>query len=141
MPQVELTAQPQIETDLRKQLRLARIRLRLALLTMAIVPVALSLVLFKAVVDARYGTIALGIVAAMICLTLVSVVLTVWMARRIVQPAGLAPRTVDARGTNEAGASRTRCAMRSRAWATIARSRRSSTASWTGTRATTCRLR
>ena len=95
MPQAEATTQEQTEPDFRRELRLARVRLRLALLTMAIVPVTLSMVLFKAVVDARYGSVGVGIVAAMIALTLIAVTLTVWMTRRIVQPAHLAPLTVE----------------------------------------------
>ena len=81
-------AQTHNDSDRNGELRLARLRLRLALLTMAVLPVALAMILFKAVVDARYGAAQIGIVVAMVALTLLMVVLMVRMTRQILRPYG-----------------------------------------------------
>jgi len=68
-------------------LRLVRLRLRLALLTMAILPMAVSLVLFRAFLGPARSTVELQLLALMIILTMVLVGLTVWMTRQILRPA------------------------------------------------------
>ena len=67
-------------------LRLVRIRLWLALVTMAIVPMALSLAVLQLALGDRTPA-ALGFSAVMIGLTLVLAALTVWMTRQILRPA------------------------------------------------------
>ncbi len=68
-------------------LRLVRLRLRLALLTMAIVPMAISMALINALLLPTDRRDALLVLGAMIALTLLLTALTVWMSRRILQPA------------------------------------------------------
>ncbi len=68
-------------------LRLVRLRLRLCLLTMAILPMLMSMTLFRAFFGPALSTVELQIMALMLVLTLVLVALTVWMARQILRPA------------------------------------------------------
>ena len=68
-------------------LRLVRLRLRLCLLTMAILPMALSVTLFRAFFGAAQSAVELQVMVLMFVLTLLLVALTVWMARQILGPA------------------------------------------------------
>lgn len=68
-------------------LRLVRLRLRLALLTMAVVPMALSMALINAVVVPIDRAQSVTVLALMVGLTMVLIALTVWMSRRILVPA------------------------------------------------------
>jgi diguanylate cyclase (GGDEF)-like protein len=68
-------------------LRLVRLRLRLCLLTMAILPMALSVTLFRAFFGAAQSAVELQIMVLTFVLTLLLVALTVWMARQILGPA------------------------------------------------------
>jgi diguanylate cyclase (GGDEF)-like protein len=68
-------------------LHLVRLRLRLALLTMAVLPMALSMTLFKAALGATAGGEALGVLGVMVGLTVVMAAMTVWMTRQILRPA------------------------------------------------------
>jgi diguanylate cyclase (GGDEF)-like protein len=67
-------------------LRLVRIRLWLALLTMAVVPTALSIAVLQVALGDRTAG-ALGVTGVMVVLTLVLAALTVWMTRQILRPA------------------------------------------------------
>ena len=68
-------------------LRLVRLRLRLALLTMAILPMVISLALFRAFFGPAQSTVELQMMVLMFVLTLLLVAMTVWMARQILRPA------------------------------------------------------
>src|SRR5690242_15537977 len=68
-------------------LRLVRLRLRLALLTMAIVPMAISMALINAVLTPMSGGEGLFVLAMMVALTLLLIAITVWMSRQILRPA------------------------------------------------------
>lgn len=68
-------------------LRLVRLRLRLALLTMAIVPMALSMALIRAALGNEPRESTLAILGLMVALTMLMVALTVWMTRQILRPA------------------------------------------------------
>jgi len=63
------------------------LRLRLALLTMAVVPMVLSMTLFRAAIGPATSPESAQILGAMVALTLVLVALTVWMARQVLRPA------------------------------------------------------
>ena len=66
-------------------LRLVRLRLRLALLTMAVLPMTLSM----AIIDATLGGGAqsMGVLAMMVALTALLVTMTVWMSHQVLRPA------------------------------------------------------
>ncbi len=68
-------------------MRLVRLRLRLALLTMAIVPMALSMALFRVALGSTPTSEAYMILAVMVSLTLLLAALTVWMSRQVLRPA------------------------------------------------------
>jgi diguanylate cyclase (GGDEF)-like protein len=68
-------------------LRLVRLRLRLALLTMAIVPMAISMALINAVLAPMSGSQGVYVLAVMVALTLLLIAITVWMSRQILRPA------------------------------------------------------
>ena len=70
-----------------KELRLVRLRLRLALLTMAIVPMVLLSVMLHATIVQRFGQSALEMVALMVGLTIFLVTLSIWMSRQVLRPA------------------------------------------------------
>ncbi|MEP7159060.1 MAG: bifunctional diguanylate cyclase/phosphodiesterase [Chloroflexota bacterium] len=66
---------------------LVRLRLRLALLTMAVLPMALSMALIDSTIGKRDEAGALGILGPMVALTVLLVALTVWMSRQVLRPA------------------------------------------------------
>jgi diguanylate cyclase (GGDEF)-like protein len=68
-------------------LRLVRLRLRLALLTMAVLPMALSMALINATLGPNSGVGTLSILGLMVALTFLLVALTVWMSRQVLRPA------------------------------------------------------
>jgi diguanylate cyclase (GGDEF)-like protein len=68
-------------------LRLVRLRLRLALLTMAIVPMAISMALIDAVLTPMESAQAMYVLFVMVALTLLLIALTVWMSRQVLRPA------------------------------------------------------
>jgi diguanylate cyclase (GGDEF)-like protein len=68
--------------------RLARRRLRLTMITMAVLPLALTMVMFKATLAAHAGTVEYASLGLMVGLTVVMVGLTMRITRGIVQPAG-----------------------------------------------------
>ncbi len=70
-----------------KEIRLVRLRLRLALLTMAVVPMVLLMVLMRATIEVHEGQATLEVVGAMIALTVFLIALTLWMSRQILGPA------------------------------------------------------
>lgn len=67
-------------------LRLVRLRLRLSLLTMAVLPIALSMALIASALGQRNEG-ALGILGVMVALTVLMVALTVWTSRQVLRPA------------------------------------------------------
>ena len=71
----------------RNPLRLVKLRLRLALLTMAIMPMALSMALINATLGPAGGAEALSVLGLMVALTLLLIALTVWMSRQVLRPA------------------------------------------------------
>jgi diguanylate cyclase (GGDEF)-like protein len=78
---------PQTEKKVRSPLRLLRLRLRLALLTMAILPMALSMALIKVALGPETANSSLAILGLMVALTMLLVALTLWMTHQIVRPA------------------------------------------------------
>ncbi len=68
-------------------LRLVRLRLRLALLTMAILPMVLTITLFRVVMGPVQSTEAIVIFGATVVLTAAMAALTVWMTHQILRPA------------------------------------------------------
>jgi hypothetical protein len=68
-------------------LRLVRLRLRLALLTMAIMPMAISMALMNALLTPMEQTQSLYVLLVMVALTLLLIALTVWMSRQVLRPA------------------------------------------------------
>jgi diguanylate cyclase (GGDEF)-like protein len=72
---------------LHSPLRLVRLRLRLALLTMAIMPMAISMALINAVLTPMGGGEQVLILGVMVVLTLMLIALTVWMSRQVLRPA------------------------------------------------------
>ena len=68
-------------------LRLVRLRLRLALLSMAILPMALSMAIINAALGSQPTAFSGAVLALMVALTALMVALTVWMTRQILQPA------------------------------------------------------
>jgi diguanylate cyclase (GGDEF)-like protein len=68
-------------------LRLVRLRLRLALLTMAVLPMALAMAMFRTFVGPSPSPLEFQILIAMVALTVLLVVLTVWMTHQILRPA------------------------------------------------------
>lgn len=68
-------------------MRLVRLRLRLSLLTMAVLPMALSSALINVVLGPRAGSTGFEILAITVALTLLLVALTVWMTRQVLRPA------------------------------------------------------
>ena len=68
-------------------LRLVRLRLRLALLTMAIVPMAISMALINALLSPMESSDGLYVLGVMVALTLLLIALTVWMSHQILRPA------------------------------------------------------
>ena len=87
MPNQEDTVKPATETSAAKELRLVRLRLRLALLTMAVVPMVLLMVLMRATIAARFDLEALEAVGAVVALTVLLVILSIWMSRQVLRPA------------------------------------------------------
>ena len=88
-PQVPYVAPPAAtnqEDGQRNPLRLVRLRLWLALTTMAIVPTALSLAVLQVALGDRTAG-SLGVSGLLIGLTLILAALTVWMTRQILKPA------------------------------------------------------
>jgi len=71
----------------RNPLRLVRLRLRLALLTMAVMPMALSMALINAMVGPMDRAESLSVLGLMVALTLLLIALTVWMSRQVLRPA------------------------------------------------------
>ncbi len=68
-------------------LRLVKLRLRLSLLTMAVAPMILAMVLFKASVGSQQNGESVALLGMMVGLTVLLVALTVWMSRQILRPA------------------------------------------------------
>jgi diguanylate cyclase (GGDEF)-like protein len=68
-------------------LRLVRLRLRLALVTMAIVPIVLSMTLFRVVMGPAQSSEAMILFGGTVVLGLVMVALTLWMSHEILRPA------------------------------------------------------
>jgi diguanylate cyclase (GGDEF)-like protein len=68
-------------------LRLVRLRLRLALLTMAILPMVLSMTMFKVALGPNPSELTFGVLGTMVTLTVLLVALTVWMSRQVLKPA------------------------------------------------------
>jgi diguanylate cyclase (GGDEF)-like protein len=71
----------------RSPLRLVRLRLRLALLTMAILPMVLSMTLFKAALGPEPSGASIQVLGLMVALTFALVAMTVWMSRQVLRPA------------------------------------------------------
>jgi diguanylate cyclase (GGDEF)-like protein len=68
-------------------LRLVRLRLRLALLTMAVMPMAISMALMNALLTPMEQTQGMYVLLVMVALTLLLIALTVWMSRQVLRPA------------------------------------------------------
>lgn len=68
-------------------LRLVRLRLRLALLSMAILPMALAMAIINAALGSQPTEMSAAILATIVGLTALMVALTVWMTRQILRPA------------------------------------------------------
>ncbi len=68
-------------------MRLVRLRLRLALLTMAVLPMALSMALVNAFLGPRRVDLALELLAIMGALSVLLVALTVRMTHQVLRPA------------------------------------------------------
>jgi len=64
-----------------------RLRLRLALLTMAIMPMAISMALINALLKPMERGEALYVLGIMVALTLLLIALTVWMSHQVLRPA------------------------------------------------------
>lgn len=64
-----------------------RLRLRLALLTMAIVPMAISMAVINAILSPMEHGEQIYILGTMVALTLLLIGLTVWMSRQVLRPA------------------------------------------------------
>jgi diguanylate cyclase (GGDEF)-like protein len=86
---VPITPNPTTDSDQphASPLRLVRLRLRLALLTMAVLPMALSMALVNATLGPSSGAGTVGILGLMVALTALLVALTVWMSRQVLLPA------------------------------------------------------
>lgn len=75
------------EEQQQNPLGLVRLRLRLALFTMAILPMVLFMTLFKAAVGPGPTAVDAQVLGVMVALTLLLVALTMWMARQVLRPA------------------------------------------------------
>ena len=64
-----------------------RLRLRLALLTMAIMPMAISMALINALLKPMESNEALYVLLVMVALTMLLIALTVWMSHQVLRPA------------------------------------------------------
>jgi diguanylate cyclase (GGDEF)-like protein len=64
-----------------------RLRLRLALLTMAVLPMALTLTALRVLVGPAASGAAVQVLFALVGLTVFLVILTIWMARQVLRPA------------------------------------------------------
>jgi diguanylate cyclase (GGDEF)-like protein len=76
-----------LHSELKTPLKLVRLRLRLALLTMAILPMALSMALIKTTLGQDLTDASVVVLALMVALTVLMVALTVWMTRQVLRPA------------------------------------------------------
>ncbi|HUR16274.1 MAG TPA: EAL domain-containing protein [Candidatus Limnocylindrales bacterium] len=76
-----------------RALRLVRLRLRLALLTMAVLPMSLSMVFLKVGLGNAPQASSVTILGVMVALTMLMVGLTVWMTRQILRPAEVLDRS------------------------------------------------
>lgn len=68
-------------------LRLVRLRLRLALLTMAVAPTALTVTILRASFGSNASGVTTDVLVAMVVLTALLIALTAWMSKQILIPA------------------------------------------------------